>query len=129
VSDALERDFVKGTVEIMVLGVLMDGEHHGLEIFDAIANKSGQRLRVAEGSLYPALKRLEAAGLVESTWGRTARQRRARYYRISSAGRKELERRTLSWCNFAQAMRSVLGNVQPTETSNPGAGHAIVAPA
>lgn len=113
--DELQRDFIKGTLEIMVLGVLLDKERHGLEVFEAIASKSGQQLRVAEGSLYPALKRLEASGLVESSWRQTASHRRARYYKVSEAGKRELERRTRSWSNFAQAMRNVLGEMLPAD--------------
>jgi len=107
-------DLVKGTVEMMVLGVLGDNERHGLEIYDEIARRSEGVLNVAEGSLYPALKRMEAQGLITSEWRPSKHNRRARYYAISDAGRRRLESKRLVWEQFAAAVGKVLsGSASP----------------
>lgn len=103
-----QQDLVKGTVELMVLGVLADESRHGLAVFDEIASRSNRVLLIAEGSVYPALKRLEAAGWLTSEWRRTALGRRARYYTITDAGRRQLQQKRDSWMKFANAVTTVI---------------------
>ena len=83
-------DFLPGTLEMLVLKILSRGANHGFGIALHIRQVSEDSLKVGEGSLYPALQRLLLDGLVEAEWGVTANRRRARYYRITAAGRKRL---------------------------------------
>ena len=81
-----------GTLYLMILKTLArSGEMHGFEIANSIERLSQDVLRVEEGSLYPALQRMLVKGWVTANWGRTADNRRARYYRLTKAGRKQLE--------------------------------------
>lgn len=89
----MHRDEIPpGTLYMLILRTLArDGELHGYEIANAIQRLSGDVLRVEEGSLYPALQRMLIKGWVMAKWGATAENRRARYYRLTPAGRKQLE--------------------------------------
>jgi PadR family transcriptional regulator PadR len=81
-----------GALELLILTTLSrDGERHGFEIVEAIERTSGNVLTVPEGSLYPALQRLLVRGWVSAKWGATEGNRRARYYRLTKGGRKQLE--------------------------------------
>src|SRR5687768_2855209 len=81
-----------GTLEMLILRTLaLQAELHGFEIADAIEHRSASVLQVEEGSLYPALQRLLVKGWIVGEWGRTAENRRARYYRLTAAGRKQLD--------------------------------------
>jgi len=92
-EDALRRDEIPpGTLYMMILKTLARAEEmHGFEIASSIQRLSEDVLRVEEGSLYPALQRMLLKGWVTAKWGRTADNRRARYYRLTSAGRKQLK--------------------------------------
>src|SRR6476659_10223975 len=82
-----------GTLEMLILTTLArGGDRHGFEIADSIQQASADVLRVEEGSLYPALQRMLVKGWIAGEWGRTDANRRARYYRLTAAGRKHLER-------------------------------------
>jgi transcriptional regulator len=83
-------------------------ELHGFEIAEAIERTSAEILRVEEGSLYPALQRLLMNGWIAGTWGRTSENRRARYYRLSAAGRRQLETEVESYQRVARAIALVL---------------------
>lgn len=99
----------RGTLEMLVLRTLAKGvEMHGFEIADSIERISGEVLRVEEGSLYPALQRLLVEGWVKAEWGRTGENRRARYYRITPAGRKQLERELERYGRVSRAVWMVL---------------------
>ena len=98
-----------GTLDMLVLRTLSrHGELHGFEIADAIQRISADVLRVEEGSLYPALQRMLVKGWIAGEWGRTDENRRARYYRLTAAGRRQLEREVESYERIAEAIARVL---------------------
>ena len=84
------QDLLPGTLDMLVLKTLSIGVMHGYGIAQHIHSVSGEVLQVEEGSLYPALQRLQLQGLVDSEWGHSANNRRARYYRLTRAGRRAL---------------------------------------
>src|SRR6185369_14068181 len=94
-----DADFLPGTLEMLVLKTLSRGANHGFGIAQHIQQVSQDALRIGEGSLYPALQRLLLDDFVEAEWGVTENNRRARYYRITAAGRKQLteEKRTFEY--------------------------------
>ena len=85
-----DADFLPGTLDMLVLKTLSRGKNHGFGIAQHIQQVSKDSLRIGEGSLYPALQRLLLEEFVEAEWGVTENNRRARYYRITAAGRKQL---------------------------------------
>ena len=98
-----------GTLDMLILKTLLrERELHGFEIAEAIARTSGNVLRVEEGSLYPALQRMLIKGWVKDEWGRTAENRRARYYRVTAAGRRQFERETASYERVTNAIALIL---------------------
>ncbi|HET9424286.1 MAG TPA: PadR family transcriptional regulator [Gemmatimonadaceae bacterium] len=98
-----------GTLDMLILKTLAwKGELHGFEIADAIEQRSAAVLRVEEGSLYPALQRMLLKGWVTGEWGRTAGNRRARYYRLTAAGRRQLESEVASYERVAVAIARIL---------------------
>ena len=98
-----------GTLEMLILQTLARrDELHGFEIAEEILRASAAVLQVEEGSLYPALQRLLVKGFLSGEWGRTAENRRARYYRLTAAGRRELEREVASYTRVARAIARVL---------------------
>ena len=106
-----------GTLDMLVLRMLArHGELHGFEIADAIQRVSDDVLRVEEGSLYPALQRMLVKGWISGEWGRTDGNRRARYYRLTPAGRRQLEREVESYERIADAIARILHPVEGTES-------------
>jgi transcriptional regulator len=97
-----------GTLDMLILQTLRRNERHGFEIAEEIERLSADVLRVEEGSLYPALQRMLAKGWLSGEWGRTADNRRARYYRITSAGREQLEREVESYRRVSLAIARIL---------------------
>jgi len=106
---APEGEFLPGTLDMLILKALCRGEMHGYGIAQFIQRASEDVLRVEEGALYPALHRLEVRGWLESKWGVSSNNRRAKYYRLSSLGRRELARETEFWHRVATAVTRVLG--------------------
>jgi PadR family transcriptional regulator, regulatory protein PadR len=106
----MSRDEIpQGTLDMLILKTLAwKGELHGFEIAEAIELRSANVLRVEEGSLYPALQRLLIKGWVTGEWGRTAENRRARYYRLTAAGRKRLESEVASYDRVSAAIARIL---------------------
>jgi transcriptional regulator len=104
-------DFLPGTLDMLVLKTLSIGPNHGWGIAQRIQQASEEALRIGEGSLYPALQRLLLDGCVEGEWGTSENNRRARYYRITAAGRKRLaeEKRSFEFLlgGIARVMESV----------------------
>jgi len=89
-SDAAERDtLLQGTLDLLVLRILALGPHHGQGIARVIQQRSGDTLLIDHGSLYPALQRLESRGWIKGTWGTSDNNRRARFYSLSAARRKQ----------------------------------------
>ena len=102
-----------GTLEMLILQTLArDGARHGFEIASAILERSENVLRVEEGSLYPALQRLLVQGWVTAEWGKTADNRRARYYHVTASGRKQLERELGRYQRVSDAIARVLRPAQ-----------------
>ena len=101
-------ELVQGTLDMMVLKVLTRGPLHGYAIAAAIHDRSREVLKVEEGSLYPALHRLELAGMLASEWKLSEFNRRAKFYRLTPAGRKRLVAETNNWARLAQAIAHVM---------------------
>src|SRR5437764_7310377 len=90
-------DLVYGTLDMLILKALQHEPRHGLGIADRSQQISGDILRVEQGSLYPALYRLEAQGWIKAEWGLSENNRKARFYRLTTAGRKQLTAETEHW--------------------------------
>src|ERR1700746_1803819 len=101
-------DLLQGTLDLVILGILLVGPHHGWAISERIQQISEDVLRVNQGSLYPALHRLEHQGWITAVWGVSELGRRARFYRLTAAGRRQLERETEAWTRLAGAIGRVL---------------------
>src|SRR5687768_7000984 len=99
---------VKGTLDVLVLRTLSWGPMHGFEITCWLEERSGGRLGVDDRALYQALQRLEERGLIGAEWGVTENNRRARYYRISAAGRAHLRSETSNWLAYAKTVTEIL---------------------
>ena len=101
-------DLLQGTLDLLILKTLLLGPLHGWAISKRLGQLSGDVLSVGQGSLYPALYRLEDRGWVESEWGISAEGRRAKVYTLTSAGRKQLSAARSEWRLFAAAVDQVL---------------------
>ena len=107
-TPSLETDMVQGTLDLLILRTLSAGPAHGHSIAYAIERRSEDVLRVEHGSLYPALHRLEDRGWIAAFWGTSENNRRARYYRLSAAGRKQLIAQTNRWEQLVRAIGRIL---------------------
>jgi transcriptional regulator len=105
-------DILQGTLDLLILQTLLFGPKHGHSIAHSIERTSDDVLKVDHGSLYPALQRLERRGWVNASWGTSENNRRARYYKLTAAGRKQLTAETTKWERLAGAIARIL---QPTE--------------
>jgi transcriptional regulator len=106
-SDA-EGDLLGGTLDMLILQMLRLAPAHGFTIARTIQQRSGAELLVEEGSLYPALHRLEARGWIKSYWGTSENNRRARFYRLTAQGRRSLLRETSRWERLVRAIGRVM---------------------
>jgi transcriptional regulator len=113
---AVERDqeeqrleLLQGTLDLLILRTLIFGRQHGQGIGRAIQQNSGEELLVEHGALYPALQRLEARGWIAAEWGTSTNNRKARFYTLTKAGRKQLVTETTKWRRLAAAIGSILG--------------------
>ena len=104
-----------GVLDLLVLRTLVFGPLHGYAIAAAIRNSSGDELTIEFGSLYPALKRIELKGWISAKWETSERNRRARVYRLTPAGRKRLREETTEWSDFVRAVGRVL-TLPPNES-------------
>jgi PadR family transcriptional regulator, regulatory protein PadR len=102
-------DVLQGTLDLLVLKTLALGPMHGWGIAQRIQQMSQDALDVGQGSVYPALLRLQNRGLVANEWGVTENNRRARYYSLTALGRKQLRAETDEWRRYAQAVELILG--------------------
>jgi len=102
------NDILQGTLALLVLKTLQQGPMHGWGITLHIQRISNEVLRVEEGSLYPALHRMEQEGWVSAEWGSSENNRRARYYRLTAAGRRQLAAEEMQWRRLTDAVASVL---------------------
>ena len=101
-------DLLQGTLGILILKCLLLSDAHGYAVARWIEETTGDVLRIEEGSLYPALRRLEDRGWVTSEWGTSENNRRARFYSITTAGRKHLRNEATVWLRYSQAVTRVL---------------------
>lgn len=104
----LRGDVMQGTLDVLILKALTRGAMHGYAIAELIHRSSDDVLKVEEGALYPALHRLELRGLLTSAWGVSDNNRRAKYYRLTAAGKKHLAEETASWNRLSAAVSRVL---------------------
>lgn len=107
-KEAVGRELVQGTLDMLILKTLARGPMHGYGIALSIQQQSEDVLRVEEGSLYPALHRLELDGFIDSEWGESANKRRAKYYRLTAQGRKQLLAETSKWKRLAEAISRIV---------------------
>ena len=98
----------QGTLDLLILRTLNAGSRHGWAISQLIQQNSQEAVQVPQGSLYPALHRLEARAWIKATWDVSENNRKARFYSLTAAGRKQLERETESWRRLVAAVGSVL---------------------
>jgi PadR family transcriptional regulator, regulatory protein PadR len=104
---------LQGTLDLLILRTLLFGKEHGQGIARAIKAMSGNELLVDHGSLYPALQRVEARGWVAAEWGASGNNRKARFYRLTPAGRKQLTSEKRQWERLAAAVGRVLSAETP----------------
>jgi PadR family transcriptional regulator len=102
VSDPPE--LLQGTLDLLILKALSLGPLHGYGVLLRIQQISGERLQIQQGSLYPALYRLEHQGLISSAWGESENKRKAKYYRLTAAGRRRFKEETAYWERFSEAI-------------------------
>jgi PadR family transcriptional regulator PadR len=111
-----KMELLRGTLDLMILRTLIPGPNHGHAIAKHIQRTTEDLLQVETGSLYPALYRLEADGYITATWERSDKGKRARYYRITPKGRKQLASEHSKWDAFVRAMGFLL---KPTSEEGP----------
>ncbi|MBI3667791.1 MAG: PadR family transcriptional regulator [Acidobacteria bacterium] len=104
-----KSELLPGTLDMLILRTLRRGPLHGYGIAQHIQQVSDDVLQVEEGSLYPALQRMQLQGWIASEWGETANNRRARFYRLTPAGRKQLEREVAGFDRILAAIARVMG--------------------
>ena len=111
-AQAQDLDLIRGTFDLLILKALSWGPMHGLAVLRWIETGSKRSFQIEEGALYPALHRMEQKGWLTSDWGYTEQSRRARYYRLTPAGRKQLAAELSRWSRYTEAMTLVL-NAEP----------------
>jgi len=104
-------DVLKGTLDLMILKGLSWGPTHGYGLARWIHTTTGGTLAIDDGALYPALHRLEARDWIGSEWGTTENNRKAKYYRLTTEGRRQLRAEVSSWQTFAEAMHKIIAAV------------------
>jgi PadR family transcriptional regulator, regulatory protein PadR len=109
-----DAEMLKGTLDMMILRTLIAGDAHGHTVAKIIERTSEDVLEVEQGSLYPALHRLEDRGWVSAYWGPSENNRKAKFYRLTAAGRKRLIRETNRWRQMARAIGLVMGDETAT---------------
>ena len=107
-TQAAATDRLKGTLDLLILQTLRRGAMHGWAIAGAIQQRSEELLQINQGSLYPALHRLEERGLIRAEWGASETNRRARFYELTPLGEKQMNAETASWEDFVRAVTLVL---------------------
>jgi len=104
-------DLPQGTLDLLILRTLALGPQHGWAISERVQQISGDVLRIQQGSLYPALHRLERRGWIKAAWGTSENNRRAKYYELTRSGRRQLHVETESWRRLTAAVAQVLESV------------------
>jgi len=103
-------DLPQGTLDLLLLRTLVTGPQHGWAISERVQQVSSDVLQIQQGSLYPALHRLERQGWIKAQWGTSDNNRRAKYYELTRAGKKQLEQEEASWRKLTAAVAQVLEN-------------------
>jgi transcriptional regulator len=111
-SPPMDGELLQGTLDLLILQTLVPGPAHGHTIAHVIEHRSEEVLQVEHGSLYPALHRLQDRGWIASFWGTSENNRRARYYRLTPAGRKQLAHQANRWGELVRAINRVLGTAE-----------------
>ena len=104
-----QLDLLQGTLDMLILKAVSLGPLHGYGVLLRIQQISKDRLEIQQGSLYPALYRLEHQGWITSEWGESENKRKAKYYRLTAAGRRKLQTETENWNRMANVMAGILG--------------------
>jgi PadR family transcriptional regulator PadR len=107
-----KSDLLQGTLDMLILKIVALGPVHGYGISLRIRQVSKEVLQVQQGSLYPALHRLEKRGWLEAEWGESRNGRQAKFYKLSAKGRRQLEREESNWNRLAGAVSQILQSVQ-----------------
>ena len=110
-QEAKDRlELLQGTLDLLILRTLIFGSQHGQGIARAIQRTSEEELLVEHGALYPALQRLEERGWISAKWGISSNNRKARFYSLTAAGRKQLVKETTKWKRLSKAIARILGS-------------------
>ena len=110
-QESSERlELLQGTLDLLILRTLIFGSQHGQGIARAIQDTSGKELLVEHGALYPALQRLEERGWISAKWGVSSNNRKARFYSLTAAGRKQLAKETTKWNRLTAAIARILAS-------------------
>ena len=112
--DAAKLEFLRGTLDVLILKALVWGPLHGYAVTSFIRRQSDDALLVEEGTLYPALWRLESRGYVEAEWGLSDNNRKAKYYSLTAEGRRHLHAESRVWEAYAGAVAKVLAATHPS---------------
>jgi len=111
--DKTQLDLIRGTLDVLILKALVWGPLHGYAVTSLIRRQTDEALLVEEGTLYPALWRLESKGLVEAEWGLSENNRKAKFYSLTPDGRRRLRQETKLWEAYAVAVGKMLGATRP----------------
>ena len=103
-----ELDLLRGTLDLLILKTLSWGPMHGLAVLRWVEQTTGQRLQITEGALYPALHRMEQKGWLGADWGYTDRNREAKFYKLTAAGRRQLIAELSKWSRYTEAVNLVI---------------------
>jgi PadR family transcriptional regulator, regulatory protein PadR len=110
--DKTQLELIRGTLDVLILKALVWGPLHGYAITNLIRRQTDEALLVEEGTLYPALWRLEGKQLVEGEWGLSENNRKAKFYRLTQEGRRKLRQETKTWEAYAEAVGKMLSATQ-----------------
>jgi PadR family transcriptional regulator, regulatory protein PadR len=103
-----DLDLLRGTLDLLILKTLSWGPMHGLAVLRWVEHTTGQRLQITEGALYPALHRMEQKGWLGADWGYTDRNREAKFYKLTAAGRRQLTAELSKWSRYTEAVNLVI---------------------
>jgi transcriptional regulator len=110
-SDSPDLDLLRGTLDLLILKTLSWGPMHGLAVLRWVEQVTGLRLQITEGALYPALHRMEQKGWLAAEWGYTERNREAKFYKLTAAGRRQLTAELSKWSRYTEAVNVVIAQV------------------
>jgi len=111
--DKTRLELIRGTLDVLILKALMWGPLHGYAITDLILRQTDRALLVDEGTLYPALWRMENKGLLTSEWGLSENNRKAKFYELTPGGRRQLREQTRAWTAYSTAVQKMLSATRP----------------